>query len=49
VKVPGRWPLAGAAVLVVAALSISVSLPGVRGIRLRHAPRPDREPAATAA
>jgi MFS family permease len=34
------WPLAGAAVLVVVALSIPVSLPDVRNLRLRHAPRP---------
>ncbi|HEX7163024.1 MAG TPA: MFS transporter [Trebonia sp.] len=31
------WPLAGAAVLVVVSLSIPVSLPAVRNLRLRHA------------
>lgn len=32
------WPLAGAAVLVLITLSIPVSLPDVRNLRLRHAP-----------
>ncbi len=32
------WPLAGAAVLVLVALSIPVCLPDVRNLRLRHAP-----------
>jgi hypothetical protein len=31
------WPLAGAAVLVLVSLSIPVSLPAVRNLRLRHA------------
>jgi hypothetical protein len=48
-KLGYTWPLSCAAVLVVVSLSISLSLPGVRGIRLRHAPRPAREPVAPAA
>jgi hypothetical protein len=32
------WPLAGAAVLVLIALAVPVSLPDVRNLRLRHAP-----------
>jgi predicted MFS family arabinose efflux permease len=44
------WPLAGAAVLVLLTLSIPVSLPDVRNLRLRHAPvpgpSPDQLPAA---
>jgi hypothetical protein len=31
------WPLAGAAVLVLVTLSVPVSLPDVRNLRLRHA------------
>jgi hypothetical protein len=31
------WPLTGAAVLVLVALAIPVSLPDVRNLRLRHA------------
>jgi predicted MFS family arabinose efflux permease len=43
------WPLAGAAVLVVGSLSVPVSLPSVRHIRLRHAPRPASERVSPAA
>jgi len=40
------WPLAGAAVLVLVSLSIPVSLPAVRNLRLRHAaPAPVDVPA----
>jgi hypothetical protein len=31
------WPLAAAAALVIITLAVPVSLPGVRGLRLRHA------------
>jgi hypothetical protein len=40
------WPLTGAALLVLVSLSIPVSLPAVRNLRLRHAaPAPVDVPA----
>ena len=38
------WPLVGSAVLVLITLSIPVSLPHVRNLRLRHAPMPGLSP-----
>jgi hypothetical protein len=36
-RVGYTWPLASAAALVIITLAVPVSVPGVRGLRLRHA------------
>jgi hypothetical protein len=38
------WPLTAAAALVIITLAVPVSLPGVRGLRLRHAATAARRP-----